>query len=331
MGNGKGKGRASVVEDAANQLTAEQSSQAQDSVLRRVVASAAILSLSTLAPPCSKEITGHASAVLGSSGKDQRVGGSVGSACAEGSRPPLRDLDSFPHGGSCQTFTDDTREQHIQNSEAEFSSFLDGVNPFTPTPDTAKKWPPMESEPPEDFVGVSSVGGYAESKLKEESTCTALEKQQQNDGEAVLAILSHPGLATDSLVTFQGEAAFDWPLSPERKSALLADIKEHGRFFDRLPGTVSNAGPFTSFIDNIGEESFFYFGRRIEQEEAQQAWMGEWGEVLTHYTDEVWGDLLPLVKEAREEFEAMKGTTMGQQPPKALRRLGLILSHLREP
>ena len=54
-----------------------------------------------------------------------------------------------------------------------------------------------------------------------------------------------------------------------------------------------------------------------------------WMEKLTRYHDEVWGDMLPLVLEAREEIRVAKASNEGalqDRPP--LRRLGMLLGHL---
>jgi hypothetical protein len=60
--------------------------------------------------------------------------------------------------------------------------------------------------------------------------------------------------------------------------------------------------------------------------------MNQWESVLTRYTDEVWGNLLPLVTEARKEIKASKDKQVGSsnEPPKALRRLQIVLDHLRK-
>lgn len=61
-----------------------------------------------------------------------------------------------------------------------------------------------------------------------------------------------------------------------------------------------------------------------------EAWREQWEGVLTRYTDEVWGGLLPLVREARREVEGMrKGGESGAEKSVALRRLGAILGHLQ--
>jgi hypothetical protein len=64
--------------------------------------------------------------------------------------------------------------------------------------------------------------------------------------------------------------------------------------------------------------------------EAREHWREQWEGVLTRYTDEVWGGLLPLVKQAREEIEEMRNVGTVREKPTALRRLEAILGHLQK-
>ncbi|KAL2058696.1 hypothetical protein ABVK25_001426 [Lepraria finkii] len=57
-----------------------------------------------------------------------------------------------------------------------------------------------------------------------------------------------------------------------------------------------------------------------------------WVDILNRYHDEVWGDMLPLVQEAREEVKAAEASPKGAlQDRPALRRLGMLLKHLNQP
>ncbi|KAI1819091.1 hypothetical protein F4861DRAFT_528242 [Xylaria intraflava] len=65
--------------------------------------------------------------------------------------------------------------------------------------------------------------------------------------------------------------------------------------------------------------------------EARDIWLTQWGDVLSSYMDEVWGDLRPLVTTARQELQRIStnpdgATTHGLN---AVRRLQQILSHIR--
>ncbi|KAF7854738.1 hypothetical protein EAF04_010306 [Stromatinia cepivora] len=66
----------------------------------------------------------------------------------------------------------------------------------------------------------------------------------------------------------------------------------------------------------------------------KEEWKSDWEGVLRGYTDEVWGGLLPLILEAREELgreekERETGEAKDSGDLKALRRLGAVLGHLR--
>ncbi|APA13505.1 predicted protein [Sclerotinia sclerotiorum 1980 UF-70] len=66
----------------------------------------------------------------------------------------------------------------------------------------------------------------------------------------------------------------------------------------------------------------------------KEEWKSDWKGVLRGYTDEVWGGLLPLVIEAREELqreekEGKTGEGKDTGDLKALRRLGAVLGHLK--
>ncbi|QSZ32884.1 hypothetical protein DSL72_002465 [Monilinia vaccinii-corymbosi] len=68
-----------------------------------------------------------------------------------------------------------------------------------------------------------------------------------------------------------------------------------------------------------------------------EKWKSDWEGVLNGYTDEVWGGLLPLVKEAREELEGKEEGNEEEEGKRksergelmALKRLELVLGHLR--
>ncbi|TGO30149.1 hypothetical protein BPAE_0007g00260 [Botrytis paeoniae] len=66
----------------------------------------------------------------------------------------------------------------------------------------------------------------------------------------------------------------------------------------------------------------------------KEEWKSDWEGVLKGYTDEVWGGLIPLVREAREELKVEEEKGDGGEGKekgnlKALRRLGAVLGHLR--
>ena len=58
-------------------------------------------------------------------------------------------------------------------------------------------------------------------------------------------------------------------------------------------------------------------------------WLSEWNDILNSYTDEVWGELLPEVKTARTELEAMR-VGGNSYDAKAVARLMMILGHVNQ-
>lgn len=59
----------------------------------------------------------------------------------------------------------------------------------------------------------------------------------------------------------------------------------------------------------------------------QKEFLADWEDVLTSYTDQVWGDMLPIVKEARSQLQEVK-TGMNRLDNKAVARLRMILGHV---
>lgn len=56
-----------------------------------------------------------------------------------------------------------------------------------------------------------------------------------------------------------------------------------------------------------------------------------WLDIINNYHDEVWGDMLPLVQEARKEVEEAQSDMQDLQNRPAIRRLKLLLQHLKHP
>ncbi|KAI1327561.1 hypothetical protein F5Y16DRAFT_371663 [Xylariaceae sp. FL0255] len=63
--------------------------------------------------------------------------------------------------------------------------------------------------------------------------------------------------------------------------------------------------------------------------EARDVWVSQWQQVLSSYTDEVWGDLGGLVQAAREEVHEVSTRESGQASMSAVRRLQQLLTHIR--
>ncbi|CAH0000937.1 unnamed protein product [Clonostachys byssicola] len=154
---------------------------------------------------------------------------------------------------------------------------------------------------------------------------------EEMDGLAVVNILSQPD--SDEMMPTGDD--FDTGLSPEAASKLrsaLFDTGLHGR--ELLWNDMLNFTPqfLVNSSDGINEGAEQLTGTS-DQTGATNIWIQQWGDVLSHYTDEVWGDLGPLVSEARQEIKNIASQDeAGQAAPgqaKALGRLRMIVAHLR--
>ncbi|GKT39945.1 uncharacterized protein ColSpa_00126 [Colletotrichum spaethianum] len=153
--------------------------------------------------------------------------------------------------------------------------------------------------------------------------------QEARDGQQVIDLLTAPGELADfqdiddSLQTF---------ISQEEEDSLRKAL-----FSGRGDGPTSNWTPLLDFQPDFlqgGEvtELLQHFGV-ADLRQARAMWMDSWNDVLASYTDQVWGDLGPLAREAQREIQEAReqGTTATMDPGgmQALQRLRQILAHVR--
>jgi hypothetical protein len=345
MNNGKGKGRAGNLDDSNRPSIDDQSPHSSSSIIERVTASATGLAHSAFAAPTSNELSDAASAALTSTGKGRQLGGSSGSL-AESSRANQQTGLPTSQGQSLPSIRAGYREEHIRDAESEFSSFLDGIDSFTPSSESYSHADPSLGQaldiPLDRANGRTDTHGDQAGQI----WYNTVHEQQQHDGDAVLSILSHPSAMTNELEDLPvEEEVLNWDLTDQQISRLRTLVDEifpppdqhismsAEHRLNLIPNMVSTPAPSDPvlFNDTTLEESYIYFGD-VPRNRARQMWMEQWEGVLTRYTDEVWGNLLPLIVEAREEIKAIKEdrpeTTIDQS--KALRRLRLVLDHVRK-
>jgi hypothetical protein len=143
-------------------------------------------------------------------------------------------------------------------------------------------------------------------------------EQEINDGDDVLAILSSSTAFEQEFEPPLEDEDYDWGLSKDQLTQHRAMTKE---IFPPPEAHLSVAVEHPLNLNPTFE------GETIE---AREHWREQWEGVLTRYTDEVWGGLLPLVKQAREEIEEMRNVGTVREKPTALRRLEAILGHLQK-
>ena len=314
MTSEKGKGRAH--EDDRGNLEPLSPSESS-SLLSRVAASASGLARSTFAPPRSSDLR-ESAAVLGNAGKGRpSSGGSGNSSWAESSRSSTQ---TTHQAGGPSEFRTGHNEEHVWQSENEFSSFLDGIESFTPSEhfgDYGRPGGGIGDGLDESWQRAQPTGHSVSSK----AAFNIVSEQEYHDGDEVLAILSDP-LHDPFETPLADDVNYDWGLSAEQISQLRAMTK------DLLPPPNSHMVPSADNHLNLIPKFEDDNGQAIPTKEA---WGEQWEGVLTRYTDEVWGDLLPIVKDARREIQDIRNDPSSVEQPKSLRRLVAILGHLKQP
>lgn len=84
-------------------------------------------------------------------------------------------------------------------------------------------------------------------------------------------------------------------------------------------------------IEDYWQRLSFPLERLTERptEEERKGWLADWEDVLSGYSDQVWGDMLPVVKAAKSELEEARNGTASLDP-KTIARLKMILGHVNQ-
>jgi hypothetical protein len=173
---------------------------------------------------------------------------------------------------------------------------------------------------------------------------------EYDDGAAVRELLSGPG---DLDETYNSTFSFDEP-SAETVSDLFResnfDIEKQiaGRLRAALPAAPSHSSMPSDHPLNLRPE---FLSQSIERpelleeiqdlasnlelitgachldNEQRDHFLSEWNDVLSNYTDEVWGSMLPAVKEAKSQLEDLR-TGKQSLDSKTVARLKMILGHV---
>ena len=151
-----------------------------------------------------------------------------------------------------------------------------------------------------------------------------------NDGAAVVALLSDPAFNIDEEPT----NAWAVPKTDKGKSKLGSQLVKQQLCNSAGPPAPVNPldliPDFDASWNSVAYASKFYDGNCSSDPAFGD--IQPWTDMLNRYHDEVWGDMLPLVKEAREELKSANSSSEGAFHDRpALRRLGMLLKHLHQP
>ncbi len=340
-------------------VTPDPQQRSAGSVARRIQASASGLLRQSLLRPSASSVTG----TLASSAADANKGGS-GSSSAGPSQTTLSSMflniqasldhnspDSTSKSNKWESFRShpmyEENDGHIDTFD--FGDFLSQEAGLS------------RPEPPErPYRGEDVVAGKETLVLRSHSSkasvqlcpahpdsipCQSVSKAtwipvDNTDGAAVVALLSDPDLFIDedpiNSSTFETENFANVHTKNQKVDAraatplnqvsainpldLLPDFRRPRRGFN-----TTRSANLSAATANL-PEGYMYDKSQLQLHDGD---LQPWLDLLNRYQDEVWGDILPLVQEAREEAKAAKEQIPEDQP--ATRRLRMLLKHLERP
>ncbi len=183
-------------------------------------------------------------------------------------------------------------------------------------------------------TGQCHLGLRPPSRQAAPSPSSAVIEQERHDGSAVVDLLSQ---ADDDAPTFHEEPSISEGELETLRRAPLSDGPPSASGWDNMLNFIPD---FVRSDPDGGYTQGHHDSWKAEQTrstlglahspEAAHVWLEQWQDVLRKYTDEVWGDLTPLVRQAREEVAELE-TQPGRPSPDvtALLRLRQILGHIR--
>lgn len=169
----------------------------------------------------------------------------------------------------------------------------------------------------------TDVGVHRSSPMETLAGNKSIMDQEALDGADVVDLLLRPDDVDSMLAQKSDELA---PIEAARLQDALFGTGSTWPFWDQL----LNFNPdFVVGSEDSGRNAEMHMGTS-DTEIARSNWLRQWNDVLSSYTDEVWGDLGPLAAEAKRELEQCADTEEGSGPSiTALARLRLILTHVR--
>jgi hypothetical protein len=329
MESKKGKERAHAENDEYNG-TNPSNKEDEPSLLSKITSSASGLTNSAFTAPTTNELNNTTRAALTNSGKGTSYGGTRNrnlstEESSKQTQPSIQNqaLHEGIRGGH--------NAEHISKTEQEFSSFLDGIDSFEPSEQatTFSNGPEHGADEAFEYAWVRSRAAR-QAPPSQTQAGSSVEMQENRDGEAVLAILSGQNPEDDQfeLPPDDEELALHWNLSSHELAQLGAFPQWIYPPFE--PHSIILPGNPLYLTVDVEHQTMVRPNTIQEDTSARQHWQDQWEGVLSRYTDEVWGDLLPLVEKARKEVKDIQSGSPTDEEPKALRRLRGILAHIQQ-
>ncbi|KAI5920779.1 hypothetical protein F4810DRAFT_398632 [Camillea tinctor] len=147
-----------------------------------------------------------------------------------------------------------------------------------------------------------------------------------NDGQEVVRMLDSD---YEEVVTEEADISMTRDEQRALRQALFSEDGKMGKawkdvlnFVPEFLSDNNSSAAYSGLSDHLGVP---------DPEQAREIWITQWKDVLSSYTDEVWGDLSDLVGRAQEELQTITTPQEQDRPTglQALRRLQQILAHVR--
>ncbi|KAG5655067.1 hypothetical protein KAF25_000272 [Fusarium avenaceum] len=161
----------------------------------------------------------------------------------------------------------------------------------------------------------------------------AVSEQEKLDGAAIVDLLNGPSEELDAVLLGAEDPNAEFEgLTTEAANKLREAL---------FPTNSVSSGPRLNDLLNFNPDFLSQSGAEADFErqlhlgttdtnEARSSWLQQWDNVLNGYANYVWGDLEPLIAEARREVEDYRAQGSEAAPDtKALDRLRQVLAHVR--
>ena len=220
------------------------------------------------------------------------------------------------------------------HGQVAFDEFFAGLNGFEQKSEFVQDGPASSGDQRLKFCL-----GLAVDDLPLEQERETLRMQDQNqgfadqdvDGAAVVALLSDPAFALDtessSILVSEGRKGQNCErLQTGKRLAKPADALHPSNPLVLMPDFSAPGN--SHYASLTTQEGIHERGNCLKLRYGD---VQPWIDILHLYHDEVWGEIVPLVQEAREELNATNESKTRLNGGPAIRRLEMVLQHLGNP
>ena len=313
-------------------LISAHAPEAMATLPQRIGESASELIQASFQRPSPNAVTGG----LASLNTETKAGSSSGSTSTCESSLALRSSPPYDQTTSHQgdSFRSPEPRQKISRTHGQvaFDEFLARSKDFGHEPEFLQEGSALGSDPQ---MGASmGPAEYNVPRMQNAKMCKTQSKnqslaEQNGDGAAVVALLLDPTFAADEeprntlALETDGTEGQKKKRTQSRKREESIDVLHTSNSISLIPDF---GPPPTLFPVSLAMQRDNY--RNQGYLEPEPGDVQSWIDILDRYHDEVWGDMLPLVQESRQELKMANENKTCLQSGPAIQRLKMILRHL---